>query len=130
MITKLFSLLLGALCLSNAGAFDYNISYAGDLVLGDNSTGIGGIVTLFTGDVTLVFLDGVEWEPSGVEGGDETITFQTFLNGQLASEGLIPLTDVNRELPTQLEVGFVQTQKCKWMVDTVVRHGRNAVLWD
>ncbi|KAL3919404.1 MAG: hypothetical protein SGILL_003769 [Bacillariaceae sp.] len=111
MIPKLFSLLLGALCLSNSGAFDYNISSAGDVFLQDDSTGISGIVTLFTGDVTLVFLDGVTWDPSGVEGGDTAITYQTLLNGQLASEGEISLADVDRQLPTFLECGFVQTEK-------------------
>ena len=114
MIAKLFSLLLGALCLSNAGAFDYSIVSAGGLVLGDNSTGIADLLTLFTGDVTLVFLDGVEWEPSGIEGGDEAITFQTLLNGQVASEGEISLVDVERQLPSQLEVGWVRTEKCKF----------------
>ena len=113
---KLFSLLIGALLLSKtATAFDYMPVWGDDttIVLGDNSTGIGGIVTLFTGDVTLVFLDGVEWEPSGIEGGDTDLAFQTFLNGNLASEGLISLADVDRQLPSTLECGFVTTQKCK-----------------
>ena len=96
-----------------AGAFDYNISSAGELFLTDESTGISGIITLFTGDVTLVVADGVEWEPSGVEGGDTAVTFQTLLNGNVVDEGQISLEGTGRQLPTSVDCGSVKTDKGK-----------------
>ncbi|KAL3924883.1 MAG: hypothetical protein SGILL_000776 [Bacillariaceae sp.] len=112
MISKLLSLLVGALfLLTPSDGFDYNISYAGDIVLVDNSTGIGGIVTLFLDDVTNVIVDGVSWEFTGMDGGDAVLTFQTLLNGQVQDEGIVDLGGVERELPTSLEVGSVKTNK-------------------
>jgi hypothetical protein len=113
MFSQLVTLLVGTLCLSKAGAFDYNISSAGDLFLVDESTGISGITTLFTGEVVLVSVEGVAWEPSGVEGGEEFVIYQTLLNGQVVDEGNISLVGVDRQLPSSLECGSVQTDRCK-----------------
>jgi hypothetical protein len=94
-------------------AFDYNISSAGDLFLTDVSTGISGLRTIFTGDAIAVAVDGVTWEPSGVEGGDDFVTFTTSLNGEVVDTGTISLTNVGRELPMSLQVGSVLVPKSK-----------------
>lgn len=112
MFSKL--IFLGALLLCNpAGAFDYNITSAGELALSDNSTGISDLGTLFTGDVTLVSVVGVQWEPSGVEGGDEAVSFQTLLNGEVVDSGEISLVGVERQLPDSFDCGSVVTDRCK-----------------
>jgi hypothetical protein len=94
-------------------AFDYNISSAGELFLTDVSTGISGLRTIFTGDAITVAVDGVTWEPSGVAGGDDFVTFTTSLNGEVVDTGTISLTDVGRELPMSLQVGTVLVPKSK-----------------
>jgi hypothetical protein len=113
--SKLLTFLLGSLTLLPASihAFDYNITSAGDLFLTDVATGIPSLRTIFTGDVTAVAVDGVQWEPSGVEGGDDFVTFTTFLNGEAVETGIISLTDVGRELPTSFQVGTVTVPKSK-----------------
>jgi hypothetical protein len=107
--------LLGLLILLPASihAFDYNISSAGELALTDVATGIHDLKTIFTNDVTAVAVDGVEWEPSGVVGGDDFVTFTTLLNGEVVETGRINLTDIGRELPTSFEVGTVTVPKSK-----------------
>lgn len=106
---------LAAVCLpsTTVNAFDYNISSAGSLVLTDNSTGISEIITMFKNDVTLVSVDGVAWDYTGLEGGESLVTYTTIANGVVQDEGAIDISDTTRELPTSFDVGSVQVGKSK-----------------
>jgi hypothetical protein len=112
---KLWTSLLGMLMLLPASihAFDYNITSAGKIVLFDVATGIPGLKTIFTGDTTSVSVDGVEWEASGVEDGDNFVTFTTSLNGNVVEVGRISLAGVGRTLPTSFQVGNIIVPKSK-----------------
>jgi hypothetical protein len=115
--------LLGLLMLRPASieAFRYNISSAGDLFLSDVSTGIQDLKTIFIGDATAVAVDGVEWEPSGVEGGNDFVTFTTLVNGEVVETGIINLTDAGLLLPTSFEVGTIMVPKSKLFTTTIER---------
>ncbi|KAG7373467.1 Na+/H+ antiporter NhaC-like protein [Nitzschia inconspicua] len=108
MICRPLKSLMGLLLLAiPVTAFDYNITSAGSLDLTDVSTGIGGLKTIFTGDVTLVSVTGVEWEPSGVVDGDDIVSYTTIVNGVTQATGTISLVGVGRELPTDFDVGNI-----------------------
>jgi hypothetical protein len=113
--SKLLKSLSGLLILLPASvhSFNYNISSAGDIFLTDAATGIQDLKTIFTGDATAVSVNGVSWERSGVQGGDDFVTFTTLVNGKVAEIGIINLTDVERELPTSFDVGTVTVPKSK-----------------
>lgn len=121
-----------------ATAFDYNITEAGSLVLTDSSTGITDTVTIFTGDVTLVSVSGVTWEPSGVVGGDDFVSYTTLVNGDPQAIGIINISDVGRVLPTSFDVGNVTIPKSKLLLTCggsfcirqhQERHGSQTVCW-
>jgi hypothetical protein len=105
--TKLSLLGLFLLLCRTSQAFDYNITSAGSLFLTDNSTGISGLQTIFTGDVTLVSVEGVEWGYTGLKGGNSSVTFTTLVDGVVQDEGTISLAGVGRELPTFFDCGSV-----------------------
>jgi hypothetical protein len=92
-----------------ATAFDYSITGAGSIVLTDQETGITDCVTIFTDEFTDVFVDGIEWDETGVvDGSDDLLFWETSLDGEVQASGSMSLADVGRELPTSLSAGSVK----------------------
>ena len=98
---------------SHTHAFDYNISSAGSVFLTDEKTSIVGLKTIFTGDVTLVTATDIEWEFTGMEGGDDFVRWTTIVDGQVQDEGIFNLTEVERELPSAIDCGSITVSKSK-----------------
>jgi hypothetical protein len=72
------------------------------------STSISGIETIFVDKETLVSLSGLEWNATGpVNGADNLLHYETFLDGESKATGSISLADVGRELPTGLDCGTI-----------------------
>ena len=111
-------LLLGSISICNA--FDYvpNLDSASQNLV-DNTTQIDELRTIFIDDVTLVYIEGMEWSPVSVEGveddGNTTniMKWETSVNGEIQATGEIDLSDVNRELPTSFEAGSIQVKQSK-----------------
>lgn len=121
LLGLLLLLLASTTTVTTVNAFDYNVTTGDDTVifLRDAKTGIENLKTIFTDDVTLVEVRDVVWEPSGVVevgGGNDFLTYQTLVNGELQAEGLINLTGVGRQLPTELAVGNVTIPKSTFSV--------------
>jgi hypothetical protein len=108
----LHRLLALATLVGSAAAFDYNITSAGSVSLTDLETGIGGIITIFTDEFIGVAVDGLKWKENGsVDGSDDTLYWETSIDGEVQSSGSVPLADVGRELPTSVDAGSVRTTK-------------------
>ena len=111
-------LLLGSSSICNA--FDYvpNLDSASQNLV-DNTTQIDELRTIFIDDVTLVYIEGMEWSPVSVEDveddGNTTniMKWETSVNGEIQATGEIDLSDVNRELPTSFEAGSIQVKQSK-----------------
>jgi len=109
-------LALSSSVLGTANAFDYapNVEGASQNLI-DEATGIPGLRTIFVNDVTLVELDGIEWSPveesNATDDDSSLLVWETAVNGVVQSKGTIDLADVNRELPTSIEVGSILVDK-------------------
>lgn len=114
LLTGLLFFLLSSSSTTTVHAFDYNVTAGDDtsIFLTDAKTGIPGLKTIFLNDVTLVAVNDVVWEESGVGStGNDFLTYQTLVNGELQAEGTIDLTGVGRQLPSSLDVGNVTIPK-------------------
>jgi len=117
-------LLLGSISICNA--FDYvpNLDSASQNLV-DNTTQIDELRTIFIDDVTLVYIEGMEWSPVSVEDveddGNTTniMKWETSVNGEIQATGEIDLSDVNRELPTSFEAGSIQVKQKQTSTVTV-----------
>jgi hypothetical protein len=114
-------------------AFDYtpDITVAVQNLV-DNVTTIEELRTIFINDVTLVYLEGIEW--SLVEGDDSTnssetettgggstiMKWETSVNGVVQDSGEVDLSDVGRELPTSIEAGSIKVEQSKFTVTVTV----------
>jgi hypothetical protein len=108
----LHRLLALASLLGSAAAFDYSLVGAGSLSLTDLETGIGGIMTIFTDSLIGVAVDGLEWNETGsVDQSDDTLYWETLIDGEVQSTGNMSLADVGRQLPTSFDAGSVKTSK-------------------
>jgi hypothetical protein len=108
----LFRLLALASLVGSAAAFDYSLVGAGSILLTDVETGIGDILTIFTDSVIGVAVDGLEWNETGsVDQSDDTLYWETLLDGEVQSTGSFSLADVGRELPITFDAGSVKTSK-------------------
>jgi hypothetical protein len=108
----LHRLLAVASLMGSAAAFDYSLTGAGGIVLTDQETGIGGIMTIFTDSLIGVAVDGIEWEETGsVDQSDDTLYWETLIDGEVQSTGSMSLADVGRELPSSIDAGSVKTSK-------------------
>jgi hypothetical protein len=107
----LHRLLALASLLAPAVAFDYSIAGAGSVSLTDDETSIGGIISIFTDALILVSVDGLEWEEneSSVDQSDDTLYWETLIDGEVQSTGSMSLADVGRELPASIDAGSVKT---------------------
>jgi len=91
----------------------------------DNTTQIDELRTIFIDDVTLVYIEGMEWSPVSVEDveddGNTTniMKWETSVNGEIQATGEIDLSDVNRELPTSFEAGSIQVKQKQTSTVTV-----------
>lgn len=120
MATRILSsfafLALSSTVVVNVEAFDYtpNVENAAQNLV-DNTTGIGELRTIFINDSTLVNLEGIEWTP--VEGNtsdsSSILKWETSVNGIVQTTGTMDLADVNRELPTSIEAGYIVVDKSK-----------------
>jgi hypothetical protein len=69
-------------------------------------------VTIFTDEFIDVAVDGLEWEATGsVDQSDDTLYWETLIDGEVQSTGSMSLADVGRELPTSIDAGSVKTSK-------------------
>jgi hypothetical protein len=108
----LHRLLALASLVGSVTAFDYSLVGAGGISLTDLETGIGGILTIFTDELIGVAVDGLEWNPTGsVDQSDDTLYWETLIDGEVQSSGSMSLADVGRELPTSIDAGSVKTTK-------------------
>jgi hypothetical protein len=108
----LHRLLALASLVASAAAFDYSLVGAGGISLTDLETRIGGIMTIFTDSDIGVAVDGLEWEETGsVDQSDDTLYWETLIDGEVQSSGSVSLADVGRELPTSIDAGSVKTSK-------------------
>jgi hypothetical protein len=107
----LHRLLALASLLGPAAAFDYSIVGAGSISLTDLETSIGGIISIFTDELVGVSVDGLEWEEneSSADQSDDTLSWETLIDGEVQSTGSMSLADVGRELPTSIDAGSVKT---------------------
>ena len=109
MIHRLLAL---ATLLGSAAAFDYSLVGGGDISLTDLETGIGGIITIFTDSLIGVAVDGLEWDETGsVDQSDDTLYWETLIDGEVQASGSVSLADVGRQLPTSIDAGSVKTSK-------------------
>lgn len=92
-----------------AKAFDYVLIEEPEdasLSLTDVETEILDIATIFTGEFNSVVVTGIEWMQLKVgEEASDDLQWTTFVDGKEQDSGTFNLTDVGRELPTELEVG-------------------------
>jgi hypothetical protein len=96
----------------SAAAFDYSLVGAGSILLTDVETGIGDILTIFTDSDIGIAVDGLEWEETGsVDQSDDTLYWETLIDGEVQATGSISLADVGRELPITFDAGSVKTSK-------------------
>lgn len=108
----LHRLLALASFVGSATAFDYSLVGAGGISLTDLETGIDGIITIFTDELIGVGVDGLEWEQTGsVDGSDDTLYWETLIDGEVQSTGSMSLADAGRTLPTSFDAGTVKTAK-------------------
>jgi hypothetical protein len=108
----LHRLLALASLVGSAAAFDYSLVGAGAISLTDLETGIDGIITIFTDEFIGVAVDGLEWTETGsVDQSDDTLYWETLIDGEVQSTGSVSLADVVRELPTSFDAGSVKTSK-------------------
>jgi len=76
------------------------------LVMTDVETGITDLLSLFVGADTSVTASGVEWSHTGATTGNNTLTYETFVNGALVDTGTVDLSqDVSP--PTDVYVGTI-----------------------
>jgi hypothetical protein len=69
-------------------------------------------MTIFTDSDIGVAVDGLEWEETGsVDQSDDTLYWETLIDGEVQSSGSVSLADVGRELPTSIDAGSVKTSK-------------------
>ena len=119
---KLISRLLVFFLAPRVTAFDYSLTNAGFIILTDVATSISPILTLFTGNEIAVKVDGIEWEETGaVNGSDNLLKFRTLVDGNEQASGSMSLNDVNRTLPTSLDVGSIS-------VSSTGRHSIEVIL--
>ena len=109
-------LLLLSLLLGLSHGFDYNITSAGSISLTDEKTGIGGLLTLFKGDLTNVEVVDVEWGFTGLDGGDTDVVWSTVVDGVEQATGTFSLLGTERTLPTSIEVGQIVVNKSKYIL--------------
>lgn len=96
----------------SVAAFDYRLVGAGSISLTDLETGIGEILTIFTDELIGVAVDGITWEPTeSVDQSDDTLYWETLIDGEVQSSGSMSLADVGRELPTSIDAGSVKTSE-------------------
>jgi hypothetical protein len=106
-------LLLLSLLGAAVHGFDYNITSAGSIFLTDEKTGISGLLTIFTGDITNVEVQDVEWGFTGLDGGDTDVVWSTIVDGVEQASGTFSLVGTERSLPTSIPVGSVVINKSK-----------------
>jgi len=102
-------LCLAGLLTQFSSAFDYIIVGTEGLLLVDEASGILNIKTLFIGDPVQVHVIGLEWAQVNATAATSTdsILYKTYVDGILQAEGSFDLTDVDRELPTQVDAGVI-----------------------
>ena len=104
-------------------AFDYipNVENAAQNLV-DKTTGIDELRTIFIDDTILVNLEGIEWAPvfedntnnnNATTDSSSFLKWETSVNGVVQTTGTIDLADVNRELPTSIEAGYIVVDKSK-----------------
>jgi len=104
-------LLLLALQHATTRAFDYQFDEENaepGLALLDVKTGISDIKTIHTKQAVAVTITDLAFIPTeeGVETPD-SITWETSVDGKVQASGTFDLTDVGRELPTEIEAGEI-----------------------
>jgi hypothetical protein len=113
-------------------AFDYtpDITVAVQNLV-DNVTTIEELRTIFINDVTLVYLEGIEWNlvegddstnssETETTGGSNIMKWETSVNGVVQDSGEVDLSDVGRELPTSIEAGSIKVEQSKFTVTVTV----------
>ncbi len=114
---KLFNFLLVALAALPTSTFALFTPDAdgGSISLEDEATRITGLSTIFTGDTTLVTLDGIEWSPSeDVTNTTSTLMWETSVNGVVMDSGSMEVPTDAFDLPTSISAGSIVVDKSKW----------------
>ncbi len=107
-------LLLVALTLPTTFAFFTPDADGGSISLEDEATRITGLSTIFTGDTTLVTLEGIEWSPSDdVTNTTSTLMWETSVNGVVMDSGSMEVPTDALDLPTSISAGSIVVDKSK-----------------
>jgi len=80
--------------------------------LEDELTRIGGLKTIFVGDSTIVYLEGIEWSMADSDSNvTSMLTFETEVNGVVQASGSIELPENSFDLPSSIEAGTIVVDK-------------------
>lgn len=107
----LSSFLFLALNVWKSSAFDYGLVEEPEdpgILLSDVETGITDIKTIFINSLISVEATGIQWEelPEG-EATPDVLEWKTTVDGQVQASGVFNLTDIGRELPSEMMVGEI-----------------------
>ena len=102
-----------------------SIVSAGSISLTDVATSISGLQTIFVDNEIAVTADGLEWIASeAINDTNDTLVYETLVDGNIVATGSVSLTDVDQELPTSIDAGTISIpNKGRYTIEVVLTIG-------